>query len=299
MLKHELASAAKPSRVVVLGARGFVARRLIGRLESSGISCRAVGRAEVDLAQPSAAAALRGVFEPGDAVVLVSALTPEHGRDLAAFLKNVAMADSVCAALAGAGCAHAVYISSDSVYAARDGEIDEECCCESGDLYALSHIVREKLLLEACGTAGVPLAILRPTAIYGAGDTHNSYGPNRFLRSALYEGRITLFGGGEEERDHVYIDDVTALIELCLGRRSAGVLNAASGEAISFGKLARSIQTAIGRPVAIESSPRRVPIVHRRFRACGLRSAFPGFTPTPIEDGIRTVVQELAESGHR
>jgi nucleoside-diphosphate-sugar epimerase len=86
---------------------------------------------------------------------------------------------------------------------------------QSGDLYALSRIVREKLLVEECGTTGVPLAILRPTAIYGAADTHNSYRLNRLLRLALREARITLFGRGEEERDHVYINDVTALAEMC------------------------------------------------------------------------------------
>jgi hypothetical protein len=85
MLKHELSSAAKPSRVVVLGARGFVARSLIGRLESSGISCRPVGSAEMDLVQLAAADALRRVLEPGDAVVFVTVLTPEHGRDRATF----------------------------------------------------------------------------------------------------------------------------------------------------------------------------------------------------------------------
>jgi len=49
------------------------------------------------------------------------------------------------------------------------------------------HRTRELML---AAEAKAPLAILRLTAVYGAGDTHNSYGPNRFLRQALKDGRF-------------------------------------------------------------------------------------------------------------
>ena len=71
------------------------------------------------------------------------------------------------------------------------------------------HRTRELMLARE---AKAPLAVLRLTAIYGAGDTHNSYGPNRFLRQALKDGRIPLFGNGEETRDHLHVDDAVDLI---------------------------------------------------------------------------------------
>jgi nucleoside-diphosphate-sugar epimerase len=40
------------------------------------------------------------------------------------------------------------------------------------------------------------------------GDPHNGYGPNRFRRLAAAGQEIVLFGGGEERRDHVLVDDV-------------------------------------------------------------------------------------------
>ena len=225
MLTHRNLPGQAPSRVVVLGARGFVGARLIRTFEREGIACRPVGSAEVDLTANSAAAKLTEILQPGDAVVVTSALTPEHGRDRATFLKNVAMIDNLCAVLSRS-CAHIVYVSSDSVYDSRFTPVHEETPCESTDLYALAHIVREKLLAEACQSANIPLAIVRPCAIYGAGDSHNSYGPNRFLRTARSEGKIVLFGQGEEERDHVYIDDVARIILACLLYASTGVINA-------------------------------------------------------------------------
>lgn len=292
-LRHECEAATQPGRVVVLGAQGFLASRLIARLRASEIPCRPVGRAEVDLVHPEAPLRLQNILEPGDAVVFTSALTPEHGRDRTTFLKNLAMADHVCSALAATGCVYVVYVSSDSVYAPEPDQVDETAPCESSDLYALSHIVREKLLADTSSVTGVPLAIVRPTAIYGSGDTHNAYGPNRFLRSALSAGRICLFGEGEEERDHVYVEDVVRLIELCVRHRSVGVLNAASGTTLSFLEAAKIIMAAVGRPVTLTTAPRQVPIRHRRFDISALHNAFPGLQLTTFMTGVRHMLEEI------
>jgi len=57
------------------------------------------------------------------------------------------------------------------------------------------------MLLSVAGS--IPLAILRPTLVYGAGDPHNGYGPNRFRRLASANQPIVLFGEGEERRPAV------------------------------------------------------------------------------------------------
>lgn len=297
MSNHRAASVLKPSRVVTLGAHGFVASRLIRLLSMEGIPHRALGRSEVDLVEPSSAATLQRIIHPDDAVVVLSALTPEKGRDRSTFLKNVAMIDHLCAAVSEAPCLQVVYISSDSVYDSRCTEISENSCCESEDMYALSHIVREKLLTGTCREANIALAILRPCAIYGPGDTHNSYGPNRFLRTALKEGKITLFGHGEEERDHIYIDDLVRVIKMCLLHGVVGVLNAATGRSLSFREVAAKVIEAIGRDVVIDSAPRRMPIVDRRFDTTALRRAFPAFQPTPFQTGIGETLAEIAKEG--
>src|SRR5256885_1405531 len=79
------------------------------------------------------------------------------------------------------------------------------------------------------GAVKAPLAILRPTLLYGAEDPHNGYGPNRFRRLANAGADITLFGEGEERRDHVLIDDLAEIVLRVLKRRSTGTLNIATG----------------------------------------------------------------------
>ena len=280
-------------RIVVLGSRGFVAGALVRWLEAADRPCRAVGSGELDLTRPEASPELASILRPEDALVVCSALTPEHGRDRATFLKNVAMVDHVSTALSAAPCAHVIYISSDSVYRSGREHLDESAPCETADLYGLAHIVREKLLLETCSRLAVALAILRPGAIYGPGDTHNAYGPNRFIRTAIATGKISLFGEGEEERDHTYIGDVIQGIALCAEKRIDGILNVVTGESPSFRDIAVCIRNALGGRVEIESAPRAVPVVHRRFDNRALRSALPDWNPTPLECGILETIRSL------
>jgi nucleoside-diphosphate-sugar epimerase len=278
------------SRIVVLGANGFVARSLIRLFETDGQPCRPVGSREIDLTDPAAPARLAAILKSDDVVIVCSALTPEWGRDRSTFLKNVRMIDHLCAALATAPCTHVIYISSDSVYGSRSENLDERSCCETEDLYGLAHIVREKLLGEACAAASIPLAILRPGAIYGAEDTHNAYGPNRFVRTALASRKIILFGEGEEERDHIYVCDVARIVQFCVRHRRTGILNAVNGTCVTFRELAEAIRRIAGDDVMIETAPRRVPIVHRRFDPAALRAAFPEFCPTSFPAAVRVMI---------
>ena len=47
-------------------------------------------------------------------------------------------------------------------------------------------------------------SFLNPTLVYGPGDKHFGYGPNKFINDALKLNKIKLFGKGEELRDHIY-----------------------------------------------------------------------------------------------
>ena len=283
MLEHTQTPPRAPERVVVLGASGFVARALIAHLERKSTPVRAIGRGEIDLATKDAGERLGGELSEGDALVFLSAVTPDKGRGIDAFLANVQMGAAVCAAIAAKCPAHVVYVSSDAVYPFTAGETSEASCAEPTELYGAAHLAREIMVR---GAAKCPVAILRPTLIYGPGDTHNSYGANRFRRKARKEGRITLFGEGEEMRDHMPIDDIVALIDLVLEHRSGGTLNLVSGRSVSFGELARLVATQFSSPVEIVALPRQVPVTDRKFDAGAIARAFPQFRPTPLEAGL-------------
>jgi nucleoside-diphosphate-sugar epimerase len=134
-----------------------------------------------------------------------------------------------------------------------------------------------------------PLAILRPSLLFGAADPHNGYGPNRFRRLAAAGEDIVLFGEGEERRDHVFIDDVAELAVRVLYRRSTGVLNVATGEVHSFRTIAEKVVALSGRRSTIRSAPRSGPMPHngyRPFDIAACRAAFPDFKFTSLDEGL-------------
>lgn len=283
MLDHLHTTPQAPDRVVVLGSRGFIGAALVARLEADGVPVRPVPSTEIDLAAADAAERLAAVLRPEDAVVMLSALTPDRGRDIDVTMRNLAMGRNVCQALAAVPCAHVLYISSDAVYPFTDGRVDEESAATPTDLYGAMHRMRELMIQQ---TVKAPLAVLRPTLVYGAADTHNSYGPNRFRRQAAKDGAITLGGEGEETRDHILVDDAVELIVRILARRSRGLLNLVTGRSVSFGDLARLVAAQFDRAVEVRFTPRGQPVTHRAFDTTACARAFPDFAFTPLEEGI-------------
>jgi nucleoside-diphosphate-sugar epimerase len=290
VLEHSSPIRKTPSRVVVIGAGGFVGTAICARLAADNVSVLALTRNELDLLKPEAAATLQGLLQADDSVVFVSALAPT--RNNAMLIDNLRMAEAVCAALAAQPVGHLVYVSSDAVYSDDANPVTERSCQQPSSLHGVMHLAREIMLRAALK---LPLAILRPTLIYGAKDPHNGYGPNRFRRLAAKGEAITLFGDGEEKRDHVHVDDVAALVSAVLHHRGKGVLNIATGRSASFREVAEMVVALSPRSVEIGGTPRQNPITHRHFDITDCLKAFPEFHYIPLRDGLARVAKE----GHK
>jgi UDP-glucose 4-epimerase len=278
-----------PSRVVIIGGGGFVGGAIGDQLAADKVPILALTRKELDLLKPEASATLQRLLQAHDSVVFVSALAPT--RNNAMLIDNLRMAEAVCAALAAQAVAHLAYISSDAVYSDDADPVTERSCQQPSSLHGAMHLAREIMLRT---TLKLPLAILRPTLIYGAKDPHNGYGPNRFRRLAAKGEAITLFGDGEEKRDHVHVDDVAALASAVLHHRSKGVLNIATGHSASFREVAEMVIALSPRSVEIRGTPRQNPITHRHFDITDCLKAFPEFHYIPLRDGLALVAKEGA-----
>ena len=284
MLEHLQAQPVKPSRVVIIGAGGFVGGAIRKRLEAEQVATLPLTRRELDLLQDNASQKLQAMLRPDDSVVMVSALAPV--KTVPQLTQNLKMAEAVCAALAAAPVSHIVYLSSDAVYADDANPVTESSYCAPSTLHGMMHAARELMLNSA---SAVPVCVLRPTLIYGAADPHNGYGPNRFRRQAARGEPITIFGEGEEQRDHVLVEDVAALAALMLARRSRGVLNAVTGISTSFRDIAYLVAEQAGTDVPVKSVPRPGPrphLLHRFFDITNCLKAFPGFRYTALAEGL-------------
>jgi len=290
VLEHKGHDARIAGNVVLLGGTGFLGRQLALVLRERGAAVRVLGSADIELTAQGAAAALADAWGADDALVFLSAITPDRGRGIDAFMANLRMAEAVCAAISASPPRHVVYLSSDAVYPFGDAPISECSAPSAPDLYGAMHWAREVMLGSV---ARGRLAVLRSTLLYGAGDPHNSYGPNRLRRMACNKGTITLFGAGEETRDHVTATDAAHIVAEVLAHGSTGLLNVASGRSVNYDDLARRIANLFDEPVEVTHTPRQNPVTHRHFDVTALRRAFPEFRFTNLDAGLRIAHEEM------
>lgn len=272
-------------RILVIGSGGFIGGAILSELRRQGLPAKGASRGDVDLSAPDGESKLAALVEAGDAIVMVAARAP--ARTTAQLMDNLAMAQTVIAAVASIELAHFLYVSSDAVYADDANPVSERSALAPSTLHGMMHAARELMFASA---VKAPIAVLRPTLIYGPRDPHSGYGPNRFWREAAQSGEIRIFGEGEERRDHIFIDDVARLAVEMVKSRSIGSLNAATGRAASFHDIAHML-AAIAEPKAkVASIPRPGPrphLLHRHFDPTARLKAFPNFAPTPLEEGLR------------
>src|SRR5690242_17850496 len=98
MLKHHHPAPRVPQRVVVIGAGGFVGGAIVEELRRQSVPVEPLTRKELDLTKPNAAATLKGLLDPADGVVMISAVAP--AKTVEQLMLNLRMAEPVCAVLA-------------------------------------------------------------------------------------------------------------------------------------------------------------------------------------------------------
>jgi len=298
MIKNLVVDELIPDRVVIVGAGGFLGSAILNHMKGKGIPVLGLIPETVDLLDDGASAKLSGILRPDDTLFMISAIAP--CKDNRMLIQNIKMMACVCTAIEKTMPAHIVYISSDAVYADDTKPLTEDSCAEPSSLHGAMHLTREIMLKGSCKA---PLAILRPTLIYGATDTHNGYGPNQFRRLAADGKDIVLFGEGEEQRDHVIIDDVAEIARLVVVHKSQGVLNVATGNVTTFREVAEIVAGYFDPRPAIKTIPRKDPMPHggyRPFDISSCRKAFPEFRYTSLEEGLKKthkIMMEVIKNG--
>ena len=274
-------------RVILLGSTGFLGKTIERLLRKESMPVHGYGSAELDLRKAEMLEKLDQEADKDAVLVFASALTPRKGVTLDNLNNNILMCGNVARYLEHHPVGLCVYISSDAVYPFSSNPISEETPIEPASLYALGKYAGERMLHHVAAMTGIPLLILRLTALYGAGDTSKSYGPNQFIHSLMESQTVRLFGGGEEQRDHLYVEDAARLIWLLIGARATGSFNLATGRSCSFADIITLLRGIVPVSFDVVALPRKAPVTHRHFDVTQLFLRLPGFRLTTVEEGLR------------
>jgi nucleoside-diphosphate-sugar epimerase len=218
-------------RIALTGASGYTGGRLLETLRGRGDEVRVLARASSASAErlrSTASAVVPGdLADEGaidalvagcDAVLHVAAVYRTAGHPDEYYREvNVLGTQRLLEAAARAGVRRFVHTSTVGVHGdVKHPPADETAPFAPGDVYQRTKAEAEALALRYHRERGVPVAVVRPGAIYGPLET-------RLLKlfRAIARGRYAVVGSGHSFYHPVYIDDLVQGFLLALDRPEA------------------------------------------------------------------------------
>ena len=140
-----------------------------------------------------------------------------------------------------------VYASSSSVYGnALSMPTSESVLPQPISPYGVTKLAAEHLVNLYASQYNVPSVSLRYFTVYGPRQRPDM-AFNRFIKAALQEEQLTLYGDGEQTRDFTYISDaVEANLLAAQHGKQAGVYNIGGGSTVSINQVLAMIEEKIG-----------------------------------------------------
>lgn len=233
------------TRLLLTGATGFLGKRALEILKADydvvGLSKSASspGIYKLDLRDANGFDKLE--IDDFDAVVHTAAAinsdsTAKGIREL--FDTNVTGLISLLKFCRDKGARHMVFCSSVSVYGGFERKrLDERSARMPESYYGMSKLLAEEIIRDFCEAEGLTFSILRFSSIYGPGQRTGNV-IHAFIRQALTEKKIRIFGEGTRTQDFIYVDDAVQAIALTLKKKADIVCNIGSGEKTTMNRLA-------------------------------------------------------------
>ena len=103
--------------------------------------------------------------------------------------------------------------------------IKENHRLEPQNVYRISKAITEKYLQVFCNEKRIDLAIFRLMGIYGFSENYTSQAIPIFINKINNNERPTIFGNGNQKRNHLYVDDAIDAIITWIRNKKAGIFN--------------------------------------------------------------------------
>lgn len=156
-----------------------------------------------------------------------------------------------------------VFASSTAVYGdAKALPITEETPLDPLSPYAASKVAGEVYCRAFMNSYGLSTVILRFFNVYGPRNEKSPYSGviTKFLRQALKDETLNIFGDGEQTRDFIHVNDVVAALVLALETDKAGgeTFNVCTGIPTSINKLVEALHFVTERDICTANSSARL-----------------------------------------
>lgn len=305
-------------RALVTGAAGFIGSTLVDRLLADGHSVVGIdnfasGRAGnlEHLADEPEFFFVEADIVTSDLDAIFAQFSPEVVFHLAAQIDvrksvanpqfdasvNVVGTVRVAEAARLAGVRKIVHTSSGgSIYGVpSEFPTSETVPTDPTSPYAAGKVAGEVYLNMFRNLYGLDCSHIAPANVYGPRqDPHGEAGVVAIFAQAMLSGKPTkVFGGGDNTRDYVFVDDVVDAFVKASGTAGGGLrFNTGTGIETSDRQLHTAVAAAVGAPDDPELAPARLGDLERSCLDISRAAEILGWRPqVGLEDGVRRTVQ--------
>lgn len=302
-------------RVLICGATGFIGRNLVETLSRRDdvevhavhftrppFACRGVVWHQADLRRPEdVTRVVTGMHVVVHAAAVTSGAKQVVIQPHIHVTDNAVMTALLLRAAFDLHVEHVVYFSCSVVYPSSP-QPQAEAAVDAGQSMHPRHfgagwtkIYAEKACEFFAMQGRTRHTVIRHSNVYGPHDKfdlENShvFGATITKTMTATDGRIVVWGSGEEARDLIHVDDLSDFIDRAIDRQTTPfeLVNVGSGIAVSVGDLVARIVAASGRPLRIVFDPAGPSIATTICLDCRLAEARFGWRPRiDLDDGIR------------
>ena len=212
------------------------------------------------------------------------------GRDFAIYTTNNIEATQVLleAVAAAPGIERVVYASSSSVYGDNVAmPMREDALPQPVSPYGVTKLAAEQLCYLYYINHRVQAVALRYFTVYGPRQRPDM-GFHKFLRAAIRQEPINLYGDGEQTRDFTYVHDaVGATIAAATKGVPGRVYNVGGGSRLSMNQVLDIIGRVVGRPLAVNRDDAQKGDMRHTYADTTLAQQDLGFAPrVGLEEGL-------------
>lgn len=277
--------------IIILGSTGFIGKSLCNHFSKIQFPYKGFSSKEIDLTKKTSVKKLSKIFNSETILIFASSITKEKGDNIENMQKNIDMVKNVLCAIKIKPVKKIVFISSIDVYGKPAGKINEQTPINPLSPYGVSKFTSESLLKILAKSLKIPLLILRLGGIFGPNQSPKKYGPNSFIYSLKRNSPVNIFGDGSEKRDLVFIFDLVKIISQLSFSKSAGIVNIASGNQISFMEILTKIKNISNQRIKIFKRKRGTKKINFIFDNSKLLSLLPeNFKFTTYEKALKITI---------
>lgn len=261
------------SRILILGATGFIGRNMVEYFSKLGHEVYACGHKKndfpaiknvfwdkIDLRKPELVRFTRDYID----IIIQCAATTSGSKDIVNIpalhvTDNAVMNAYIFRSAVKAMVKHVIFFSCTTMFS--DGKITEDSPIDIHPKYfgvAHTKLYNEKMCEFYSRIGDTKFTVVRHSNAYGPHDKFDLEKGHVFgatVKKVMDAEKIVrVWGSGEEERDLLHVDDLCRFVELAIEKQpdKFGLYNCGSGIAISVSDLVRKIIDASGKNLNIE-----------------------------------------------